>query len=176
MMYGAREIIQGVQRNVKLCFSFSKYVIFFCLDRYELKVKIQDERNVELYPVDNEATHILNIKRGIVSALLVPTEAEDNIQTLPMDTVYGECDSNIEVKNRKSNAPNLVDIEITRNLKSCENFNPIRGYVSPIAFIKGLVSTRSMRENMHYLCYMTGIYHIFHNHYHYEIKLSFLSM
>ncbi|ETE64141.1 Apolipoprotein, partial [Ophiophagus hannah] len=143
------------------------------MSQYELKVKIQDDRNVELYPVDNEATHILNIKRGIISALLVPMETENNIQTLPMDTVYGECDSSIEVKNRKSNTGNLANIEITRNLKSCENFNPIRDYVSPIAVIKGLVSTWSMTENMHYMCYMTEIHHIFHNHYHYKIQLSF---
>uniref|UniRef100_A0A8C7DU97 Apolipoprotein B n=1 Tax=Naja naja TaxID=35670 RepID=A0A8C7DU97_NAJNA len=124
------------------------------MSQYELKVKIQDDRNVELYPVDNEATHILNIKRGIISALLVPMETENNTQTLPMDTVYGECDSSIEVKNRKSNTGNLADIEITRNLKSCENFNPIRDYVSPIAVIKGLNAPLStlISSNQHCHC------------------------
>ncbi|XP_070789116.1 apolipoprotein B-100 [Pituophis catenifer annectens] len=125
------------------------------MSQYELKVKIQDERNVELYPVDSEATHILNIKRGIISALLVPTETEDNIQTLPMDTVYGECDSSVEVKKGKSNTANLADIEITRNLKSCENFNPVRDYVSPIAFIKGLNAPLSTLISSNQHCHYT---------------------
>ncbi|XP_034288082.1 apolipoprotein B-100 [Pantherophis guttatus] len=125
------------------------------MSQYELKVKIQDERNVELYPVDSEATHILNIKRGIISALLVPTETEDNIQTLPMDTVYGECDSSVEVKKGKGNTANLADIEITRNLKSCENFNPVRDYVSPIAFIKGLNAPLSTLISSNQHCHYT---------------------
>ncbi|KAL7988083.1 hypothetical protein Chor_007002 [Crotalus horridus] len=124
------------------------------MSQYDLKVKIQNEKNVELYPVDSEATHILNIKRGIISALVVPTEREDNIQTLFMDTVYGKCDSSIEVKNRKTSA-NLADIEITRNLKSCENFNPIRDYVSPIAFIKGLNAPLSTLISSNQHCHYT---------------------
>ncbi|XP_063171201.1 apolipoprotein B-100-like [Candoia aspera] len=125
------------------------------MSQYDLKFKIQDEKNVELYPEDNEATHILNIKRGIVSALLVPMEMEVKIQTLSMDTIYGKCDSNIEIKNRKSNTATLADIEITRNLKSCDNFNPIRDYVSPIAFIKGLNTPLSSLISSNQHCHYT---------------------
>ncbi|XP_070588903.1 apolipoprotein B-100 [Erythrolamprus reginae] len=129
----ALEEVYGIDAQGKALLKKSKNSDEFtaAMSQYELKVKIQDERNVELYPVANEATHILNIKRGIVSALLVPPETEDNIQTLSMDTVYGACDTSVEVQSK-------ADIEITRNLKSCENFKPIRDYVSPIAFIKGL--------------------------------------
>ncbi|XP_061478674.1 apolipoprotein B-100 [Rhineura floridana] len=106
------------------------------MSQYELKFSIQDGKNVQLYPEDNEPTHILNIKRGIISALIVPMETEDNSQTVSLDTVYGKCDSKIEIKNRKSNV--AADIAIRRNLKSCDNFNPIRNYVNPLALIKSL--------------------------------------
>lgn len=54
------------------------------------------------------------------------------------DTIYGQCDSDIEVGARKGNI--AAEISVRRNLKSCDNFNPIRDYVSPVALIKGLVS------------------------------------
>uniref|UniRef100_A0A8C5RAB3 Apolipoprotein B n=1 Tax=Laticauda laticaudata TaxID=8630 RepID=A0A8C5RAB3_LATLA len=151
------EEVYGIDAQGKALLKKSKNSDEFAaaMSQYELKVKIQDDRNIELYPVDNEATHILNIKRGIISAFLVPTETENNIQTLPMDTVYGECDSSIEVKSRKSNTGNLADIEITRNLKSCENFNPIRDYVSPIAFIKGLNAPLSTLISSNQRCHYT---------------------
>ncbi|XP_015745395.1 apolipoprotein B-100 [Python bivittatus] len=125
------------------------------MSQYDLKFKIQDEQNVELYPEDNEATHILNIKRGIISALLVPMETEVKVQTVSMDTVYGKCDSSIEIKDRKSNTATLADIEITRNLKSCDNFNPIRDNVSPIAFIKGLNAPLSTLLSSNQHCHYT---------------------
>ncbi|XP_048355049.1 apolipoprotein B-100 [Sphaerodactylus townsendi] len=106
------------------------------MSQYELKFTVQDGQEIELYPEENEAVHILNLKRGIISALIVPAETEDNVRTLSMDTVYGNCDSDIEVESRKSNT--AAEISIRRNLKSCDKFNPIRDYVSPIALIKGL--------------------------------------
>lgn len=54
------------------------------------------------------------------------------------DTVYGKCDSEVEFKSRKGNI--AEDISITRYLKGCDNFSPIRDHVSPIAIVKGLVS------------------------------------
>lgn len=33
--------------------------------------------NVKLYPEDGEPTNILNIKRGIISSLIVPLEEKD---------------------------------------------------------------------------------------------------
>ncbi|KAH0621946.1 hypothetical protein JD844_023712 [Phrynosoma platyrhinos] len=108
------------------------------MSKYELKFSLKDGNEVQLYPEDGEPTHILNIKRGIISALIVPTEPEADAQTLTMDTVYGKCESEVEVKNRKSGSVTAGEIEIRRDLKSCDNFMPIRDYVSPIALIKGL--------------------------------------
>nr|XP_028578172.1 apolipoprotein B-100 [Podarcis muralis] len=106
------------------------------MSQYALKFSVQDGKNFQLYPEDNEPMHILNIKRGIISALMVPMETDANSQTLSMDTVYGKCDSDIEIRSRKGS--NAADIAVRRNLKSCENFSPIRNYVSPLALVKGL--------------------------------------
>lgn len=44
--------------------------------RYPLKVVVEGDYNVKLYPEDGETTTILNVKRGIISALAVPLEEE----------------------------------------------------------------------------------------------------
>ncbi|KFQ29108.1 Apolipoprotein B-100, partial [Merops nubicus] len=106
------------------------------MSRYELKFSIQDGTKVKLYPEKDEPLNVLNLKRGIISALLVPTETAENIKTISMDTVYGKCDSEVEFKSRKGNV--AEDISINRDLKTCDNFSPIRDYVSPIAIVKGL--------------------------------------
>lgn len=50
------------------------------LDRHELKFSIQDETKVKLYPEKDEPLNVLNLKRGIISALLVPTETAENVK------------------------------------------------------------------------------------------------
>lgn len=47
----------------------------FC--RYPLMVTVEGVYDVKLYPEDGETTTILNIKRGIISALAVPLLEED---------------------------------------------------------------------------------------------------
>lgn len=54
----------------------------FLLDRYELKMAIPEGKQIVLYPDKDEPKHILNIKRGILSALLVPPETEEDKQVL----------------------------------------------------------------------------------------------
>ncbi|KAL2306922.1 hypothetical protein Nmel_004869, partial [Mimus melanotis] len=111
------------------------------MSKNELKFSIQDGTKVKLYPEKEEPLNVLNLKRGIISALLVPTETVENMKTIPMDTVYGKCDSEVEFKSRKGNV--AEDISITRYLKGCDNFSPIRDHVSPIAIVKGLNSPLS---------------------------------
>ncbi|KAM6123152.1 LOW QUALITY PROTEIN: apolipoprotein B-100 [Pterocles gutturalis] len=106
------------------------------MSKHELKFSIQDGTKVKLYPEKDEPLNVLNLKRGIISALLVPTETVEDVKTISMDTVYGKCDSEVEFKSRKGNV--AEDISINRDLKSCDNFSPIRDYVSPIAIVKGL--------------------------------------
>lgn len=45
--------------------------------RYPLKIVVEGEYDVKLYPEDGETTTILNFKRGIISALAVPLLDED---------------------------------------------------------------------------------------------------
>ncbi|NXY41420.1 APOB protein, partial [Ceuthmochares aereus] len=106
------------------------------MSKHELKFSIQDGTKVKLYPEKDEPLNVLNLKRGIISALLVPTETVENVKTISMDTVYGKCDSEVEFKSRKGIV--AEDISINRDLKACDNFSPIRDFVSPIAVVKGL--------------------------------------
>ncbi|OCT79025.1 hypothetical protein XELAEV_18030121mg [Xenopus laevis] len=103
------------------------------MTKYEVKVAVQDAKNVVLYPDQGEAPNVLNMKRGILSALLGPDETQE---TDYADTVYGKCTSEIKVTSRKGNTP--TDFTVERNLKTCDKFTPIRDYVSPLAMLKGL--------------------------------------
>lgn len=51
-------------------------------NRYELRLAIPEGKQVSLYPDKEEPKHILNIKRGIISALLVPPETEEDKQVV----------------------------------------------------------------------------------------------
>uniref|UniRef100_A0A8C9NJF6 Apolipoprotein B n=1 Tax=Serinus canaria TaxID=9135 RepID=A0A8C9NJF6_SERCA len=121
------------------------------MSKNELKFSIQDGTKVKLYPEKDEPLNVLNLKRGIISALLVPAETEENIKTIPMDTVYGKCDSEVEFKSRKGNV--AEDISITRYLKGCDSFSPIRDHVSPIAVVKGLNTPLSALLKSTQLCH-----------------------
>lgn len=47
------------------------------VNRNTLKITVEGQTDVRLYPEDNEPVNILNIKRGIVSALMVPVMEEE---------------------------------------------------------------------------------------------------
>ncbi|XP_010381303.2 apolipoprotein B-100 [Rhinopithecus roxellana] len=106
------------------------------MSRYELKLAIPEGKQVFLYPEKDEPTHILNIKRGIISALLVPPETEETKQVLFLDTVYGNCSTHFTVKTRKGNV--ATEISTERDLGQCDRFKPIRTGISPLALIKGM--------------------------------------
>ncbi|GAB1297285.1 Apolipoprotein B-100 [Apodemus speciosus] len=107
------------------------------MSRYELKMAIPEGKQIVLYPDKDEPKHILNIKRGILSALLVPPETEEDKQVLFLDTVYGNCSTQVTVNSRKGTVATEMSTE--RNLQQCDGFQPIRTSVSPLALIKGLV-------------------------------------
>ncbi|XP_033859679.3 apolipoprotein B-100-like [Acipenser ruthenus] len=102
-----------------------------------LKFSIQGGDHVSLYPDSGEPENILNMKRGIITALMAPMESDENIKTIPMDTVYGKCDSELTVNTRKADT-SATDITVTRDLVKCQSFDPMRGYVSPLALITGM--------------------------------------
>ncbi|XP_075454563.1 apolipoprotein B-100 [Ascaphus truei] len=127
--------VYGVNSDGKAMLKKSKNSEDFAnaMSQYVLAFTVLNENQVVLYPQKDEALTVLNMKRGIISALLVPDETQE---TSNMDTVYGKCSGEMTVTARKETVP--TEITMNRNLKTCDQFNPIRDYVSPIALIKGL--------------------------------------
>ncbi|XP_058143655.1 apolipoprotein B-100 [Dasypus novemcinctus] len=107
------------------------------MSRYELRLTMPRGKRVSLYPEKDEPRHILNIKRGIVSALLLPPETEMTRRQLFTDTVYGNCSSDFTVKSKKGNA--ATEIAIARNLEKCDGFKATGSGVSPLALVRGMV-------------------------------------
>ncbi|XP_073530150.1 apolipoprotein B-100 isoform X2 [Phyllobates terribilis] len=124
-VYGVDSEGKPIYKKAKNSDDFSN-----ALSKYEVNFSVQDGKTVNLYPKEDEPGNILNIKRGIISALLVPDETQ---ATSNMDTVYGKCKSEISVGKKGS-----ADITVSTNLKTCDQFSPSRDYVSPIALFKGL--------------------------------------
>ncbi|KAM8931828.1 apolipoprotein B-100 [Lycaon pictus] len=123
------------------------------MSKYELRLAIPEGKQVLLYPEKEEPTHILNIKRGLISALLVPPETEADKQVLFLDTVYGNCSSDLTVNARKANV--ATEISIERNLEKCDHFKPISTGVSPLALIKGMVRPLSTLISSNQSCQYT---------------------
>ncbi|XP_028838814.1 apolipoprotein B-100-like [Denticeps clupeoides] len=97
------------------------------MEKNILKVIVDGENEVKLYPEKNEPTNILNIKRGIISALLVPNLEGNNKR---MATIYGSCEADFKV-NTEEDIPS--DVTITRDLAACNDFVPHKGQNSPLA-------------------------------------------
>ncbi|XP_074472222.1 apolipoprotein B-100-like [Sebastes fasciatus] len=103
------------------------------MERYPLQVVVEGVYDVELYPEDGETTTILNIKRGIISALAVPLLEEDKNKNMP--TIHGKCKTSYSINAREDIA---TDISLTRDLSGCDEFKPIRDHTSPLALISGM--------------------------------------
>ncbi|XP_033618748.1 apolipoprotein B-100 [Fukomys damarensis] len=106
------------------------------MSKYELRLAVPEGKQVVLYPADKEPKHILNIKRGMVSALLVPPETEEAERELFLDTVYGNCSTHVTVKTRKGSV--ATEMSTDRNLRQCSGFQPVSAGASPLALIRGL--------------------------------------
>uniref|UniRef100_A0A3Q3G119 Vitellogenin domain-containing protein n=1 Tax=Labrus bergylta TaxID=56723 RepID=A0A3Q3G119_9LABR len=95
----------------------------FC--RYSLKVVIEGVHDVKLYPEVGETTTILNMKRGIISALAVPLLEEVKQRNM------------VSVQHLKIEDI-ATDISLTRDLSECDKFVPMRDHTSPLALISGM--------------------------------------
>ncbi|TDH00514.1 hypothetical protein EPR50_G00189250 [Perca flavescens] len=104
------------------------------MERYPLKVVVDGVYDVKLYPEDSETTTIMNIKRGIISALAVPLLEEDKNKNMP--TIHGKCKTTYSINARDDIA---TDISLTRDLSRCDKFSPIRDHTSPLALISGML-------------------------------------
>ncbi|XP_040920076.1 apolipoprotein B-100-like [Toxotes jaculatrix] len=101
--------------------------------KYPLKITVDGQTDVKLYPEDNEPVNILNVKRGIVSALIVPAMEEERNKEMP--TVHGVCSTDFTVNSREDIA---TDVTVTRDLSKCDWFFARRQDTSPLALITGM--------------------------------------
>uniref|UniRef100_A0A4W5MQ35 Vitellogenin domain-containing protein n=1 Tax=Hucho hucho TaxID=62062 RepID=A0A4W5MQ35_9TELE len=103
------------------------------MEKHPLKVVVEGVYDVKLYPEEDESMTILNIKRGIVSALAVPLLEEENNKKMP--TIHGMCKTNYIVNVMEDIA---TDITLNRDLSKCDHFIPQRDHTSPLALISGM--------------------------------------
>uniref|UniRef100_A0A4W5MPT2 Vitellogenin domain-containing protein n=1 Tax=Hucho hucho TaxID=62062 RepID=A0A4W5MPT2_9TELE len=96
-------------------------------------VMVEGQTGVKLFPEEDETTTILNIKRGIVSALIVPALEEE--KNKDMATLHGVCGTNFAVNSREDIA---TDVTVTRDLSKCDSFIAQRDHTSPLAIISGM--------------------------------------
>ncbi|KAJ8269867.1 hypothetical protein GJAV_G00107700 [Gymnothorax javanicus] len=101
--------------------------------KHPLKLTVEGESKVSLFPEEDEPTNILNIKRGIVSALLVPALEEESNKN--MATLHGMCKTNYAVNTVEDIA---TDVTVVRDLSHCDSFTPKKDAASPLALISGL--------------------------------------
>uniref|UniRef100_A0A3B5BN20 Vitellogenin domain-containing protein n=1 Tax=Stegastes partitus TaxID=144197 RepID=A0A3B5BN20_9TELE len=108
------------------------------MEKNPLKITVEGQTDVRLYPEDDEPVNILNIKRGIVSALLVPVMEEERNKEMvaPLfPTVHGVCSTDFTVNNREDIA---TDVTVSRDLSRCDWFTARRQDTSPLALVSGL--------------------------------------
>ncbi|KAM3603273.1 uncharacterized protein V6R79_019676 [Siganus canaliculatus] len=101
------------------------------MERYPLKVVVEGAYDVKLYPEDGETETILNVKRGIISALAVPLLELDKSKDMP--TIHGKCKTNYKVTENFA-----TEITFNRDLSRCDRFVPMRDHTSPLALITGM--------------------------------------
>uniref|UniRef100_A0A671QY56 Vitellogenin domain-containing protein n=1 Tax=Sinocyclocheilus anshuiensis TaxID=1608454 RepID=A0A671QY56_9TELE len=92
---------------------------------------------VSIYPEKDEPENILNIKRGIISALLVPIlEAEHNekMVRLKQKCIHTQM-FYVTVNSRKDID---TDITVVRDLSDCSHFSPHSLPTSPLSLLPGL--------------------------------------
>ncbi|KAM9840239.1 apolipoprotein Bb, tandem duplicate 1 [Aulostomus maculatus] len=102
------------------------------MEKYPLKVVVEGVYDVKLYPEEGETTTILNIKRGIISALAVPLVEEAKNKYLP--TIHGMCKTYTTV----TAGDDMTSMALSRDLSKCDKFVPMRDYTSPLALISGM--------------------------------------
>uniref|UniRef100_A0A7N6APW4 Vitellogenin domain-containing protein n=1 Tax=Anabas testudineus TaxID=64144 RepID=A0A7N6APW4_ANATE len=114
-----------------------QFVIVSCLPVANivnsLKIIVEGQFTVKLFPDDDEPVNILNIKRGIFSALMVPVMEEE--KNKEMATVHGICSTNFNVNSREDIA---TDVTVNRDLSKCDQFTPRWQVTSPLALISGM--------------------------------------
>ncbi|XP_076129303.1 apolipoprotein B-100-like [Alosa pseudoharengus] len=103
------------------------------MEKNPLKVTVEGDNIIKLFPEDDEPINILNIKRGMISGFAVPVMEEERNKRMP--TIYGLCKTDYTVNAREDIA---TDVTLTRDLSRCDQFRPVSDYTSPLALITGM--------------------------------------
>ncbi|XP_051954733.1 apolipoprotein Bb, tandem duplicate 1 [Xyrauchen texanus] len=103
------------------------------MEKNPLKFTVEEDNEIKLFPEDDEPVNILNIKRGLISALAVPVLEEDRNNKMP--TIYGLCKTGYSVNTREDIA---TDVTLNRDLSKCDHFRPLRDHTSPLALMTGM--------------------------------------
>ncbi|XP_042356872.1 apolipoprotein B-100 isoform X2 [Plectropomus leopardus] len=98
-----------------------------------LKFAVEEATRVQLYPETDEPVNILNIKRGIISSLIVSVMEDE--QSSLMSTVHGLCLTDYTVNARKDVA---TDVMLSRDLSQCDQFYSRERINSPLALLQKL--------------------------------------
>ncbi|XP_012691026.2 apolipoprotein B-100-like [Clupea harengus] len=128
------EVVDGVAEGAPIYKPAAEADAFrAAMEKNTLKVIVEGETGVKLFPEQDEPTNILNIKRGIVSALMVPVLEEGKNNN--MATVHGICKTDFIVNAREDIA---TEVAVTRDLSACDSFVAQRETTSPLAIITGM--------------------------------------
>ncbi|KAI4872235.1 hypothetical protein NFI96_010377 [Prochilodus magdalenae] len=103
------------------------------MEKNPLKFMVQQVTDVSIYPEKDEPENIVNIKRGIISALLVPVLEEEHNKK--MTTIHGLCSTDLNVNLKKDID---VDVTVVRDLSKCSHFSPHKLPTSPLSLLPGL--------------------------------------
>ncbi|XP_077444059.1 apolipoprotein B-100-like [Stigmatopora argus] len=114
-----------------------------------LKVRVEKHSNVELFPGEDEPVNILNIKRGIVSSLLIHVMGKETNDNMQRASIYGLCATDFTVHARADIA---TDVTISRDLSKCDSFRPEKQATSPLALISGMNYPLSKMISSHQTC------------------------
>uniref|UniRef100_A0AAY4AYW0 Vitellogenin domain-containing protein n=1 Tax=Denticeps clupeoides TaxID=299321 RepID=A0AAY4AYW0_9TELE len=103
------------------------------MERNPLMFVVEAGSQVTLFPAKDEPKNILNIKRGMISALMVPVSDSEYSKNMP--TIHGKCRTELTVNSRKDTD---TDVTVVRDLSECSHFTPLKQTSSPLALIPGL--------------------------------------
>ncbi|KAL1258348.1 hypothetical protein QQF64_011592, partial [Cirrhinus molitorella] len=103
------------------------------MEKNPLNFVVEQVTSVSIYPEKDEPENILNIKRGIISALLVPVLEEELNEK--MSTIHGICKTDVTVNSRKDID---TDVTVVRDLSGCSHFSPHSLPTSPLSLLPGL--------------------------------------
>ncbi|CAM9622684.1 unnamed protein product [Lampetra fluviatilis] len=108
------------------------------LSRFELGFRTSYGSVATLFPHSDEPEAVLNVKRGIIAALMPPPTGEGDRDSRVLPSVHGSCPTEVTVTARKGIVPS--EVTLTRDLRSCDSPVGKGATASPLALVSGLTT------------------------------------